>query len=538
MTPQRPSDRWREWRPDDVPAISGRLAQAALALLAVEAVIAVVLRFSTTSLLWLDEALTVNIAKLPLNQLHAALKRDGAPPLYYAILHVWMQLFGSGDFAVRSLSGLFSVVTLVVVYFVVRRIWGSEVGIVSTAILGASSFATYYATEVRMYALVMLLVALGMAALMWLFERPNIARAALVALVAIALEYTHYWSLYLLAVIGIWLLAAAIASRDQITRRASRLGIGALVVAAVAFVPWLPTFLYQSKHTGTPWALAPSFFVSYTALLHFDDNQAAHLVISSYHSRILQVIVVVLLTLGVFGAALAASRIQIEMRTLRRGRLLGFVVLGTLMMGIVGAHFSGSAYAARYGSVIYVPLVVLLAVGVRSFKLPWARAGLVLVVVLSMLLTAVHERTTQRTQARQIAAVLNTQAKAGDLVVFCPDQLGPSVTRVVQRNDLRMAAYPRFNNPNIINWVDYKKALGATNPSAFAQHIKRDADRHSVWLVWSIGYGGYKLRCGHLASDLLHMPGWGGHQWVNAKINGFYQSMNLTQFNPADYKGS
>ncbi len=45
--------------------------------------------FYTRSDMWLDEALTVNVSRLPLDQLRDALERDGAPPLYYALLHVW-----------------------------------------------------------------------------------------------------------------------------------------------------------------------------------------------------------------------------------------------------------------------------------------------------------------------------------------------------------------------------------------------------------------------------------------------------------------
>ena len=56
--------------------------------------------------MWLDEALSVNIARLPLGDLHDALKHDGAPPLYYVLLHVWTGVFGTGDVAVRSLSGV------------------------------------------------------------------------------------------------------------------------------------------------------------------------------------------------------------------------------------------------------------------------------------------------------------------------------------------------------------------------------------------------------------------------------------------------
>ena len=66
----------------------------------------VALRFITRSDLWLDEALSVNIARLPLSQLHTALRHDGAPPLYYLLLHVWTSAFGTTDVAVRALSGV------------------------------------------------------------------------------------------------------------------------------------------------------------------------------------------------------------------------------------------------------------------------------------------------------------------------------------------------------------------------------------------------------------------------------------------------
>src|SRR3954452_7481231 len=73
---------------------------------AVAVAIGVALRFLTSSHLWLDEALTVNIAKLPIDKIPDPLRHDGSPPLYYAVLHLWMKVFGSGDMAVRALSGL------------------------------------------------------------------------------------------------------------------------------------------------------------------------------------------------------------------------------------------------------------------------------------------------------------------------------------------------------------------------------------------------------------------------------------------------
>ena len=58
-------------------------------------VVALALRFWTSSDLWLDEALTVNIARLPLHEIPAFLRRDGSPPLYYFLLHFWISWFGT-----------------------------------------------------------------------------------------------------------------------------------------------------------------------------------------------------------------------------------------------------------------------------------------------------------------------------------------------------------------------------------------------------------------------------------------------------------
>src|SRR5207249_843699 len=83
---------------------------------AVAVVAGVALRFWTTSELWLDEALTVNIARLPLRDIPEALRHDGAPPLYYALSHMWMRVFGTGDVAVRALPGVLGVIAIPLAY--------------------------------------------------------------------------------------------------------------------------------------------------------------------------------------------------------------------------------------------------------------------------------------------------------------------------------------------------------------------------------------------------------------------------------------
>ncbi len=58
------------------------LARAGVLVACAVVIAGVVGRFLAPGGLWLDEALSVNIAKLPLGQLPGALVQDGSPPLY------------------------------------------------------------------------------------------------------------------------------------------------------------------------------------------------------------------------------------------------------------------------------------------------------------------------------------------------------------------------------------------------------------------------------------------------------------------------
>ena len=116
----------------------------------VVAVAGSVTRFVTTSALWLDEALSVNIATLPLGAIGEALRQDGHPPLYYVLLHLWTEVFGTGDVAVRSLSGVLAVLTLPVAWVVGRRAGDATLGWLTVLVLGALPFASRYGTEARM----------------------------------------------------------------------------------------------------------------------------------------------------------------------------------------------------------------------------------------------------------------------------------------------------------------------------------------------------------------------------------------------------
>jgi mannosyltransferase len=514
----------------DEPGLQGIWRNLAIAGAVVAVALGIVLRFWTHSSLWLDEALTVDIARLPLAKLHAALRQDGAPPLYYVLLHFWIKVFGTSDLGVRSLAGVISVITLPVAWLV-GRAYGRRSAWGLLVLVATAPFAIYYGTESRMYSLVMLLTALGFLALIRSMRTPRPANLVAVAVVVAALLYTQYWALYLVVTLAVWLLQQGRkGQRDPTQRTNARWTFGALAVGCVAFVPWLPTFFFQSRHTGTPWAAPGNFGAIVSALTGFTDNQATLSTAGSNQGRLLAVIYLVLAFLAVFGVARDRWHIDLDLHTRQRTRPVTFVVFATLVIAVGGGLLTKSGYSNRYASVVFIPFLILVVLGAMTLRDPRARAVALAVAALSGLAVGAQNVNTQRTQAPAVAAVLAAHARPGDLVAYCPDQLGPAVYRLTSGSGYQQITYPRSTGPAIVDWVDYKAAVREVKPATFVREIQAKAGGHSIWLVWASGYQGYGTRCESIATQLLQTPGYGGHQWVTQRVTKYYEPMDLTQF--------
>ena len=521
---------------EEVPALTGRLRTVAGVLVVLVVAAGVFLRFWTRSALWLDEALTVNIARLPLHDIPDALKHDGAPPLYYYLLHFWISLFGQSNDAVRAFSGIISVATLPVAWLCGRRLGGRALAWTMLVLTASAPFAVYYATESRMYALVILLTGCGYLALARAVEKPRPGNLVAVAVVTAALLYTQYWSIYLVAMVGIWLLVSVWRSRrSEAAGPAPWATLGAVVVGVLLFVPWAPTFVYQSQHTGTPWAAPPNFSAVINALTGFTDNQGSTLATGTNQGRLLAVIYFAMLALAVFGIGRSGRIIELDLRTRPRARVLGFVVLGTLFAAIGGGIITSSAFSSRYAAVVFLPFVLLVALGTTTLLNPVVRFVMVGLAVVAGLISSAQNVTTQRTQATAVAAAINAQAKPGDVIAFCPDQLGPSVYRQIDDpSQYDMLTFPRRTGPAIVDWVDYADAVHAANPVAFADAlIEKAGPTHHVWMVWQGMYQTFGIKCETITTELLNATtknGGGGRNVVTARPKLYYEPMNLTEF--------
>ena len=427
----------------------------------------------------------------------------------------------------RALSGVLSCATLPFIWLAGRRLGGRPVAFGALVLVATSPFAVRYATENRMYALVGLLTAAGVVALQQVFRRRTVANVAAVALLAGLLLYTHYWALYLVLVTMLWLAFQSWRGPEG-RRPGARVALCAMVVGALTFLPWVPTFLYQAHHTGTPWAKPADFAAMVNAVTSFAGG-------ATNQGRALALVYFALVGLGLFGAARGSFHVDLDLRTRPRGRALALVLAGTLAAAVIGGYVSRSAFQARYASVVFVPLVLLVALGLVTFADRRIRAGVLAATVAFGLASALPNTWTSRTQAGQVAAALSQLGRPGDVVAFCPDQIGPSVNRLVPPGRYREITFPTATSPDFVNWVDYASASAKGDPGAFATRLERmSAPDHQIWLVWAPGYQTFGTKCEQLEAALLADASLGAHEmFPYAQVSDSwitYESMELVRF--------
>lgn len=98
--------------------------------------------------LWLDEAISANVAKnYSYSQIVTQFSpHDFHPPLYYLTLKSWSSIFGYSEIGLRSLSVLFALFTIILIYL--------HFGIWPALLLSLNPLFLYYSQEARMYSMV------------------------------------------------------------------------------------------------------------------------------------------------------------------------------------------------------------------------------------------------------------------------------------------------------------------------------------------------------------------------------------------------
>src|SRR5262249_41131493 len=100
--------------------------------------------FISKQSLWVDEVASWHIA----SSLESAITAERTnPPLYYVLLHFWMNAFGTSEAALRSMSMVGGGLVIPVLFGFARRLTSREVALCAAFYQSVSSFQVYYSQE-------------------------------------------------------------------------------------------------------------------------------------------------------------------------------------------------------------------------------------------------------------------------------------------------------------------------------------------------------------------------------------------------------
>ena len=222
--------------------------------------------------LWVDEAFSIFYAQQPISNIIERATQGVNPPFYNILLHYWIKLFGISEYAVRSLSAIFSILSTFLIFQLARKYLNIQTAIFSAGLLLVSSMHQYYAHEARGFAMISFLCLVSFISYFSLFEKSKRINAIILALSNILLLYSHLITGFL--ILG-QLIGVLLFYRNY--RPAFKYYIGSFVLLVLAYLPWLFNIYnvyvrYESGKLST-WLTKPTVTELKWMFIKFASNE-------------------------------------------------------------------------------------------------------------------------------------------------------------------------------------------------------------------------------------------------------------------------
>lgn len=194
------------------------------------------------------------------------LRRNVQMPLYFYLMHYWLKLVGTSEWALRLPSAVFGALSALMIFFLGKELFNPFVGFTSAVLMSLMPEQIYFSQQARPYPLLMLLVVTATYGLALAQKYPQSIRPRLLFLAASVLGfYTHY--VYLFCIVAhalyLWIIS-------PLGKRHRRDWLLVFIGIAAALIPWALLVGLDQRRTSSDiiaWAHDDSMFGSLTRQL-------------------------------------------------------------------------------------------------------------------------------------------------------------------------------------------------------------------------------------------------------------------------------
>ncbi len=404
------------------------------------------------------------------------------PPVYYLLLAAWRWVFSDGPIALRLLSVLAGVASIILLALIAKRLASRRTGIIAAFLLACLPIHVYTS---RLADVGALSIALGLAAIYCLVVMSEKDTDATLATVLAGLNIVGVFTCYyfLLALIAQALVLVFIKKSEMLVRRDIAIGLGAPVAALVLASPLLYT---QFKTLVVQLSAFPSLTRIWEAPWSLWANDMTLGAPWFYAESAGEVISLCLTTLGVVFFVAGTAACISDRRT-------GGMAILAMFYGTAFAMLTASTIFPLWsplGAVHFIPFYVLvIACGLTLLKKASLPVAVTLACVVSMgvIINAYNypgegAAWKKAPEWNRLAADLSTRYGPGDNIIVSPGWIAQAL-----RYHLSFSAEPKFSKDR-----ERLPIIGAPfdfyNPDADLQNRIQLPEAPRSWIVSWRGY--------------------------------------------------
>lgn len=214
--------------------------------------------FATKADIWHDEGYSTMIINQSPSDIIAISANDVHPPFYYLALSGWQAIFGSSLVSLRGFSVVVGVLTVILLYFLLRKLFSQKPAVLGSLFAAIGPFLVRYSDEVRMYSLAALLAVASTYLLALALNKKTKHQLLLWAVYGLTIAagiYTQYFFIFLVPAHLLYMLYRNSWNWKKLLQdKGAWLGY---LLAGGMFLPWLPTMLSQMSRVQQGFWIPP-----------------------------------------------------------------------------------------------------------------------------------------------------------------------------------------------------------------------------------------------------------------------------------------
>jgi len=373
---------------------------------------------------WLDEELSIRLSSLSISGIIDNSANETHPPLYYFILHYWMNLFGDSEASARSLSAIFGIISIMLIYQIGKLIFGREAGLISSLILAISAFHINYSQEARMYSLMSTLTLLSMYFFIKIINKNDYKFSTYIyySVSSALLIYSHIYGLFIIMAQNVYAISLMIFSRKDVKTNFKK-WLSAQLFLFLTFIPWIFVLMKQlagikaGVFVNISWLVATSIKELFlTFLLYSYYNPAT-------------------LTLFLF-LSIISFIVSKKFRLSHSRYLLVLWLLVPILTPYLISKFILPIYSPKYTISASLPFYLLASKGIIQLKKQYKIIVLLAIIFLSLSSIAVYYLQNENEPWNDAAGYIDKNSAENDYVLVLPSFAKYSFERYSRKESL------------------------------------------------------------------------------------------------------